>query len=159
MLLENLLKNMPDKILITAAEEDADKITSLMDNQPADMLHLPLEVYTTGTDEASIAEVLSRLDTFDNIVHSSIRNAHFFLMHVKRHKKREAVTGCLNFSFDEETFAWLEEQGIPAVHPQNGQKPIDLVELMLRLKLETNRIWHGLKRQRQQSRNECWVKR
>lgn len=122
---------MPQPILLTAADEDAGKITSLMDS--ADMLHLPLEVYTRSTDDTTIAEVLSQLDTFDNIVHSNIRNAQFFLEHVKRHSQKEAVTDCLNFTFDEGTFTWLEEQGIPAVHPQTGQKPIDLIELMLRL--------------------------
>lgn len=123
---------MAEAILLTAAEEDSTEVITLAGGEDPELLHLPLEGYAPN-DDAHIEEVLNNLDTFDNIVHSSIRNAQFFLQHVNQHDKMEAVTDCLNLSFDEPTFAWLEEQGIAAVHPQNGQKPIDLVELMLRL--------------------------
>lgn len=123
---------MAQNILLTAAEEDSVEVIEVLRETDADLLHLPLEVYAPN-DDADIEKVLNDLDRFNNIVHGSIRNARFFLQQVKQHEKMHAVANCLNFSFDETTFAWLEEQGIAAVHPQNGQKPIDLVELMLRL--------------------------
>lgn len=124
---------MAKTILLTAAKEDSEQILSLMENTAHQFLHIPLEVYAKRTDDSHIPHILDKLDSFDNIVHSSIRNARFFLQQVEKHQKKEDVINCLNLSFDQKTFAWLEECGIPTVHPQNGAKPIDLVELMLRL--------------------------
>ena len=122
---------MSQTILITAAKEDSEKVLSQLADEH--IIHAPLEIYTERTGDAEIVEVLNELNTFDNIVYSSKRNAIFFLQQVESHDKMDAVKNSLNLAFDESTFTFLEDEGIPAVHPQNGSKAIDLVELMLRL--------------------------
>ena len=122
---------MAQTILLTAAKEDSQEILSLLDEQS--VLHAPLEVYVTRTDDGAISDALGSLQDFENIVHSNIRNAAFFLEQVDRFEKWDAVKNRLNLTFDEATFNYLESRNIPAIHPPNGNKPIDLVELMLRL--------------------------
>lgn len=122
---------MSDTILLTAAKEDSEKILGELADR--DVLHTPLEVYVSLNDDATILDTLNNLGEFENLVHSSVRNARFFLEQVKQHDKLEAVRNCLNLTMDESTFEFLERHSIPAVHPQNGRKAIDLVELMLRL--------------------------
>lgn len=124
---------MAQPILLTAAKEDSEEIVSLFSDKKAELFHAPLEVYVKREDDARISDVLKKLDTVENIVHSSVRNARFFLQQVGRYEKMEAVQNCLNLTFNEDAFTYLEDQGIPAVQPPNGDKPIDLVELMLRL--------------------------
>lgn len=123
---------MSESILLTAAEEDTE---AFREGVPPDtvILHTPLEVYVPRDEDAEIARVLDRLPSFENIVHSR-RNARFFLRQVRRYDKMEALTDRLNLAMDKSTFEYLEKQGIAAVYPQNGSKPIDLIELMLRLK-------------------------
>lgn len=122
---------MSTRILITAAKEDTEEILDHLSDEK--VYHAPLEVYTPRYEDTTIASTLSELDAIDNIVYSSKRNARFFLEQVKRFEKKEAVQNCLNLTFSPEAFEFLEENQIPAVHPQNGEKPIDLVEMMLRL--------------------------
>ena len=118
-------------ILLTAAKEDTEEILSLL--QGENILHTPLEVYVPRTGDAAISDTLNSLNDFENIVYSSIRNARFFLQQVEKYDKKEAVQGRLNLAVDEATFQYLESHNIPAIHPPNGRKPIDVVEMMLRL--------------------------
>lgn len=124
---------MAKTVLLTAAKDDSEKIVSRLDDTTVDLVHAPLEVFVKRKDDPQISDVLKRLDTFENIVHSCIRNARFFLQQVERYEKIKGVKNCLNLTFDKDTFTYLEDQGIPVVLPPNGNKPIDLVELMLRL--------------------------
>lgn len=124
---------MPKTILLTAAKEDSEQVISLLTDKGTNVIHTPLEVYVAKADSPEVSEVFNHLESFENIVHSSIRNAQFFLTQVQRYNKLDDVKDCLNLTFNEATFSFLEEQGIPAVKPPNGNKPIDLVELMLRL--------------------------
>lgn len=126
--------SMPRTALITAAREDVESFLAVPAAQKVEIQHLPLEVYVPRKGDTEIGKVLDKLDAFENIVHSNRRNARFFLEEVRRRKKLEALTSRLNLAVDEETFAYLEQQGVAAVYPQNGSKPIDLIELMLRLK-------------------------
>jgi uroporphyrinogen-III synthase len=122
---------MSQTILLTSATEDSEEILDHLDNP--DVLHTPLEVYSLKTHQPEFSNVLGGLGKFENIVHSNIRNARFFLEQVQRLDEMEALENTLNLTYDKSTFIFLEEQGIAAVHPQNGSKPIDVVELMLRL--------------------------
>lgn len=126
-------KSMSQTVLLTAAQEDSEEIIALLTEKEVELIHAPLEVYELRQDDSEISNQLKNFDRFENIVQSSIRNARFFLEQVERYEKMEAVKNCLNLTFNEDTFAYLEDRGIPAVQPPNGDKPIDLVELMLRL--------------------------
>lgn len=122
---------MSQPILITAAKEDAEGILDNLSGE--NIYHTPLEVYVPRYEDTNIASSLGKLNEIDNIVYSCKRNARFFLEQVKRFEKMEEVRDCLNLTFSPKAFEFLEEHDIPAVHPQNGEKPIDLMEMMLRL--------------------------
>lgn len=128
------LESIQKTILLTAAKEGTGKIERLLSATDCEVLHAPLEVYIARTDDTDITDTLNSVERFENIVHSSKRNAQFFLSHVHAHSKMDAVKGCLNLAVDESTFEFLESEGIPAIHSPSGSKPIDTVELMLRLK-------------------------
>jgi uroporphyrinogen-III synthase len=124
---------MTNTILLTAAQEDTEEIIDRLSDNDFNILHTPLEIYTERTDEETISSTPENLDDFENIVYGSIRNARFFLNKVKRLNKMDSVKERLNLAFDESTFDYLEQEGVAAIHPQNGNNAIDLVELMLRL--------------------------
>ncbi len=124
---------MSQTILLTAAKEDTEGITDHFSATGFEVLHTPLERYSGRTDDEAISSTIENLGDFENTVYGSKCNAKFFLKHVKRLNKMDAVKERLNLAFDEQTFAYLEEEGLPAVHPPIGSKAIDLVELMLRL--------------------------
>ncbi len=130
---------MSDPILITAAKEDSEEILSLLSDYT--VCHAPLEVYKPRSEDASIGSTLNSLDDFENIVYSSKRNARFFLDQVQQFDKIEAVQNRVNLALDADTFEFLEAHHIPAIHPQNGEEPIDLVELMLRLQRFGNTLY------------------
>lgn len=125
---------MTKTILLTAANEDSEGILNRFSATDFEVLHTPLEVYHARKDDTEISNCLEDLESYENIVYNSKRNAGFFLDQIDANNKKDTVQNSLNLTVDEPTFAYLENQGIAAVHPQNGSKPIDLVELMLRLK-------------------------
>lgn len=117
-------------ILFTAAEED---LSPVLDRRTFRILHLPLERYVP-VPRKQVEQKLEELERFDQIVHANLRNARFFLDAVRETGHLEEVKKRVNLAQDLQTAAWLEEQGIPAIHPPGATRPIDLMEFLLRLR-------------------------
>lgn len=125
---------MTRSIILTAAVEDTEFTRSELEKHEITSLHYPLERYEAVEDEEEIVATLELLEEFENIVHGSKRNARFFIEKVKVYDKLDAVRNQLNLAVDQRTANYLEEEGIPAVHPHSDGKSIDLLEFMLRIR-------------------------
>lgn len=125
---------MSRSVLLTAAKEDTEIFRSKLKEHQLDLLYYPLERYVPIEENESILDTLEQLDEFENIVHGSKRNARFFVDRVKEYDKLEEVRERLNLALNQHTADYLEEEGIPAVHPHSDGKAIDLLEFMLRIR-------------------------
>lgn len=125
---------MSRSILLTAAVEDTDIFRSELEDQPVSVLHYPLERYQALEADKEIADTLEVLDEYENIVHGSKRNAQFFVEKLRQYEKLDAARNQLNLALNQHTADYLEEEGIPAVHPHSEGKAIDLMEFMLRVR-------------------------
>lgn len=125
---------MSRSVLLTAAAEDTELIRSKLEEHELSILHYPLERYEAVEDNAKVLDTLELLDEFENIVHGSKRNARFFVDFVKEYDKVDAARNQLNLAQNQHTADYLEEEGIPAVHPHSDGKAIDLMEFMLRIR-------------------------
>ncbi|NGP75415.1 uroporphyrinogen-III synthase [Balneolaceae bacterium YR4-1] len=121
-------------VLLTAAKEDSEEIRQLLKEKKMEVFHFPLEIYVPVKNKTDIEETFSQFSEFKNIVHGSIRNARFFIREVESMGKIEEVRKILNLTLDEDTATYLEESGVPAVCTYAGNKSINLVEFMLRLR-------------------------
>lgn len=119
-------------ILCTAASEDAANFLETMKKHSAAVLHMPLERYQYS-EGAETAAVIEKLDDFETILHGSSRNARFFIEWMKKHSLKDRVKEKIHFTIDPRAAGLLEEQAIPAIMPE-GNKAVDLLELMLRLR-------------------------
>lgn len=125
---------MSTTVLLTAAVEDAKEIKKMLQSKDAEPVHLPLERYVPVKDTTDIDETLHELSQFENIIHSNLRNARYFMRQVESYDKIEPVRQRLNLTMDEETATYLEDAGVPAVCTYAGGQSINLVEFMLRLR-------------------------
>lgn len=121
-------------VLLTAAQEDSEEIRQLLNEKKADVFHFPLEIYVPAKDKSDIEETFSRLSEFENIVYGSFRNAGFFIREAESMDRIKDVRKILNLTLDEDTATFLEKSGVPAVCTYAGNKSINLVEFMLRLR-------------------------
>lgn len=120
--------------MLTVATEDSTKILKLLAGRDLKLMHFQLERYEPVENKADIKETFRRLSEFDNIIYGGIRNAKYFMVQVESFNKKEAVRKRLNLTLDEETAAFLENAGVPAVCTYAGGKSINLVEFMLRMR-------------------------
>lgn len=125
---------MNKSVLLTAAAEDTEQFRSALEQQQVNLQYCPLEKYELLKENQQIEDTLQQLDAFENIVHGSKRNAKFFVQKLKQYDKIEAARDQLNLAVDQHTADFLEEAGIPAVHPHSDGEAIDLMEFMLRIK-------------------------
>lgn len=125
---------MSRSVLLTAANEDTDVFRSELEEQAVSILHYPLERYQILEDNADVLDVLENLEEYENIVHGSKRNARFWIEWLQEFDKMEEARNQLNLALNQHTADYLEEQGIPAVHPHSEGKAINLLEFMLRIK-------------------------
>ena len=125
---------MSRSVLLTAAIEDTEVFRSEFEEQPISVLHYPLERYEALEDNADILDALENLEDYENIVHGSKRNAQFWIKWLQEFDKMEEARDQLNLALNQHTADYLEEQGIPAVHPHSEGQAINLLEFMLRIK-------------------------
>ncbi|GAA5522005.1 uroporphyrinogen-III synthase [Aliifodinibius salicampi] len=125
---------MNQVVLLTAATEDTEQVRKTLGENDISVLHCPLEHYELIEENDTITETLYELDQFENIVHGSKRNAQFFIETVKKHGVLEEARQQLNLALDQVTADYLEEEGIPAIHPHAEGKAINLMEFMLRVR-------------------------
>lgn len=125
---------MHRSVLLTAAKEDTELFRSSLEELDFSLLHFPLERYQKIEADESIINAFDELNSYENIVHGSKRNARFFVEQVKELDKLEEVRDRLNLAVTQYAADYLEEEGIPAVHPETGGEAINLMEFMLRIK-------------------------
>lgn len=125
---------MSRSVLVTAAADDTEIFRSKLEEQQFEILHYPLERYEPIAEDESILDTFELIDEFENIVHGSKRNARFFVDKVKEYEKMEEVRDRLNLALNQHTADYLEEEGIPAVHPHSEGTAINLLEFMLRIR-------------------------
>ncbi|NIT55159.1 MAG: hypothetical protein GWN00_02590 [Aliifodinibius sp.] len=125
---------MSRSVLLTAAKEDTEVFRSKLEEKPLSILHYPLERYEALEDNADILDALENIEEYENIVLASKRNAQFWISWLQEFDKMEEARNQLNLALNQHTADYLEEQGIPAVHPHSEGKAIDLLEFMLRIK-------------------------
>ncbi|MCW9707083.1 uroporphyrinogen-III synthase [Fodinibius salsisoli] len=121
-------------VLLTAAVEDTEWFRAELQQQDVSLLHCPLEQYEALVKGSTISDTLNNLDQFENIVHGSKRNARFFIEKVKELDQLEVAREQLNLALNQQAADYLEQQGIPAIHPQAEGKAINLMEFMLRVR-------------------------
>jgi len=125
---------MSRSVLLTAAKEDTEIFRSELEDYPVSILHYPLEHYRALDEDEEVADTLEQLKEFENIVHGSKRNAKFFVEKLNEFDKKHVVRERLNLALNQHTADYLEEKGIPAIHPQAEGKAINLLEFMLRVR-------------------------
>ncbi|PAU94511.1 hypothetical protein CK503_06865 [Aliifodinibius salipaludis] len=125
---------MSQSVLLTAAKEDTEVFRSKLEQKPVSILHYPLERYEVVEDNTDILDALENIEEYENIVHGSKRNAQFWIEWLQEFDKMEEARNQLNLALNQHTADYLEEQGIPAVHPHSEGKAINLLEFMLRIK-------------------------
>ncbi|MDZ7683307.1 MAG: uroporphyrinogen-III synthase [Fodinibius sp.] len=125
---------MSRSVLLTAAVEDTELFRSKAEEQQIPILHYPLERYEAIEADQQILDDLQLIEEFENIVHGSKRNAIFFVEKIQELDKVDEVRNRLNLALNQHTADYLEEQGIPAVHPHADGEAIDLMEFMLRVR-------------------------
>jgi uroporphyrinogen-III synthase len=125
---------MSKSVLLTAANEDTEVFRSKLKEESISVLHYPLERYEALQDNADILDALENLEEYENIVHASKRNAQFWIAWLQEFDKMKEARNQLNLALNQHTADYLEEQGIPAVHPHSEGKAINLLEFMLRIK-------------------------
>lgn len=125
---------MSKSVLLTAAPEDTEVFRDKLEEKPVSILHYPLERYEALNDNGDILDALENLKDYENIVHGSKRNAQFWIEWLQEFDKMEEARNQLNLALNQHTADYLEEQGIPAVHPHSKGKAINLLEFMLRIK-------------------------
>ena len=131
-------------LLATMAEEDALKLKQTARREELNLLNVPLERYEM-LDEAELPseqELLTLFEEREVAVYGLYRNAGFALeLFREKGVLEEARTSLIHFAIDAATARRLEEEGIPAIHPDSGGKAIDLLEFMIRLK-KIEKIWY-----------------
>ena len=125
---------MSRSVLLTAAKEDTEVFRDELEKKPVSILHYPLERYEALEDNGDVLDALENLEEYENIVHGSKRNARFWIDCLQEFDKMEEARNQLNLALNQHTADYLEEQGIPAVHPHSEGKAINLLEFMLRIK-------------------------
>jgi len=125
---------MSRSVLLTAAKEDTEIFRSELEEHPVSILHYPLEHYQALEDNEEILDVFDRLADFENIVYGSKRNARFFIKQVEEFNKLDEVRERVNLALNQHAADYLEEKGIPAIHPHAEGKAINLLEFMLRIR-------------------------
>lgn len=125
---------MSKSVLLTTATEDTEVFRSSLEEQQITVLHYPLERYQAVEADETVIETFDQLEEFENIVHGSKRNAQFFVEKSKEYDKLDAARELLNLALNQHTADYLEDEGIPAVHPHSEGKAIDLMEFMLRVR-------------------------
>lgn len=125
---------MSHSVLLTAANEDTEVFRSKLEEHPVSILHYPLERYQSLDDNGDILDALENLEEYENIVHGSKRNAQFWIAWLQEFDKIEEARNQLNLALNQHTADYLEEQGIPAVHPHADGEAINLLEFLLRIK-------------------------
>lgn len=127
-------------VLLTAAIEDTEAVRSELEHQKITLLHYPLEYYQK-LDSDSVREAFEKIKDFDNIAYGSKRNARFFVEKMKEFDKLDEVRERLNLALNQPTADFLENEGVPAVHPQSEGKAINLMEFMLRTRRIGNTLY------------------
>lgn len=120
-------------LLLVSAPEDSEPILRLLEEEQIGLLHLPLEKYVEAEDMRTPDELAEALGEAENVIYGHRRNAEFFLRLAKREGLLERTKQRVNLAADADTAELLEEEGIPAVHPESD-KPIKMMEFMLRLR-------------------------
>jgi|SRR5699024_193854 len=125
---------MSRSVLLTAAEEDIEQFRTQLQGEQPSLMYTPLERYQTLQEDEKITEAIEDLQSYENIVHGSKRNAQYFIEKVKEADRMEEARQCLNLAVDQYAADYLEEAGIPAIHPQAQGKAVNLLEFMLRVR-------------------------
>lgn len=125
---------MSRSVLLTAAKKDTEVFRSKLEEQPISVLHYPLERYEALEDNTDVLNAMENIEDYENIVHGSKRNAQFWIEWLREFDKMEDARNQLNLALNQHTADYLEEQGIPAVHPHSEGEAINLLEFMLRIK-------------------------
>lgn len=123
---------MKENILVTANRDLAAELFSGTDDI-LNLIHLPLEAYTEKTDGEIAARLAEKPDAFEFVLHGNLLNTRFFIEWMKSEGMLPAFKNLVHLTADAPAAAFLESEGIPAILPKKGGKPIDLLEFMLRI--------------------------
>jgi uroporphyrinogen-III synthase len=118
--------------LITQEKKDCKELVIKLEERGAKILQCSLEKYVSLGDP-DIKDTLEQIEHYDNIIYGNLRNATFFFKHVYDEQILEKILNRINFALDQPTADFLEARGIPAITSAPYTKPIELIELMLRL--------------------------
>jgi uroporphyrinogen-III synthase len=118
--------------LITQEKKDCKELVIKLEERGAKILLCPLEKYVPLSD-SDIKDTLEHIEHYDNIIYGNLRNATFFFEHIYDEQILEKILNRINFALDQPTADFLEDRGIPAITSAPYTKPIELIELMLRL--------------------------
>ena len=120
--------------MVTMAEEDVTPLKPWV-SEEKELLHMPLERYEyVGNNFEGYEATETLLEKYSYMVYGHPRNASYSIAWFKEEGVlNQAIEQWIHFAIDEQTASMLEAEGIPAIHPSGSGKPIDLLELLMRL--------------------------
>ncbi len=130
-----MFANSQKRILIT---QDINETTYLAEKLAAagmEVVRMPLEIYFSIDEVLDSDQLSEEIDNADHIVFGSVLAARFFMQLYGQDETLEQMRKKVNLAIDKPTSDYLETFQIPAISAYPKTKPIDLIELMLRLGL------------------------
>ncbi|PWN06780.1 hypothetical protein [Rhodohalobacter mucosus] len=126
---------MKENILITANRDLASELFAGSADHK-NLLHLPLEAYSAETDHEAAVQFTEKPDAFEFVLHGNLLNTRYFMEWVNQEGMLQSLQNRIHLACDAPTASYLESEGIPAILPKRGGKPIDVLEFMLRITKE-----------------------
>ncbi len=115
--------------------DEVSELLKEISDTSTDPLHIPLEQYEYHQDDDQNRALLQQMDTFQFVVYGGLRNARYFLNWINNSDKKDEILSKVHLVMDEPAANYLEDNGVPAILPKEGARPIDIMEFLLRITL------------------------
>ena len=129
------MSNSPKRVLITQDRLESGALTSQLMKSGFDTVNLPLDIYFAVSEKESSYSIQEELQKVQTIVFGNKMSARFFMQLFGKELVLEKLRKKINLALTQEIALFLESFDIPAISAHPKTKPIDLIELMLRLHL------------------------
>jgi uroporphyrinogen-III synthase len=124
-----------NKILITAEIDEVSELLKDLAESSISPLHIPLEQYEYHRDDDQNKALKQQIDSFQFVVFGGLRNARHFLTWINDSGMKDEFLKKVNLVMNEPEANYLEKNGVPAILPKEGARPIDIMEFLLRITL------------------------
>lgn len=119
-------------ILITQSLLESEMLVQKLEDCEIEVFQCPLEKLVPSKEITS-AGLVDDIQKVDNIIYGNLLSARFFLQFFGNNEIMELLRSKVNLGLNQEIADFLESFQIPVITSEPNNRPIDLVELMLRL--------------------------